>query len=453
MTDFGMHRLAFLFVLIFGVILVFVTPIYQIPDEPNHFLRAYQISEGDFRSNIYEDGNVAVFYTHTPISFLFTDYFSDLPNFFAKPNKPFTLDKLKETLNIPLNVGERQYFPIPNTGNYAPTLYFPQAVGAFLARQVSSSAGIIFFAMRLFAVIFTALCVALSIKLLPEKKLLIFLVAVMPMFLAQVSSINADAVLFSIAVLFSAYILSLTAKDKQFTKYTWLKLACIAVILGLSKQVYGVILLLYLLIPRDNVGGIKKFFVGFVGLIAIYVLSLSFWSMYAAQGHIILPHVDSNEAVSIEGQMDYVAKHPLHLVGAFAHTLYESKEFFLESFVGQLGWLNVHLPKHFYQVYLTVLFFAGASGRLNVSLKGRLLMLAGTALSAVTFFFYHYFTWTPVGAEKIMGCQGRYFIPLAIMFFGALSYFNKFRYENIMACFFGLVSFGVTLYTLLDFYW
>ena len=34
--------------LLFGSIFVFLIPPFQSPDEPNHFLRAFQVSEGVF---------------------------------------------------------------------------------------------------------------------------------------------------------------------------------------------------------------------------------------------------------------------------------------------------------------------------------------------------------------------------------------------------------------------
>ena len=40
--------------LVFGTLFAFLTPPFQVPDEPSHYLRAYAISEGSFRVRLYD---------------------------------------------------------------------------------------------------------------------------------------------------------------------------------------------------------------------------------------------------------------------------------------------------------------------------------------------------------------------------------------------------------------
>lgn len=57
-----------LLTLIFGIVLVFINPPFQIPDSGTHFFRAYQISEGYFRSPLQheEDHEKLCFYGEVP---------------------------------------------------------------------------------------------------------------------------------------------------------------------------------------------------------------------------------------------------------------------------------------------------------------------------------------------------------------------------------------------------
>ena len=42
------ERIGIVFFVICSMVVVFLTPPFQVPDEPNHMIRAYQISEGSF---------------------------------------------------------------------------------------------------------------------------------------------------------------------------------------------------------------------------------------------------------------------------------------------------------------------------------------------------------------------------------------------------------------------
>ena len=66
----------------------------------------------------------------------------------------------------------------------------------------------------------------------------------MPMFLFQASS-SADAVVNGVCVLGAAWLLSLRRESAQLTLMNCALLILLAVCLGLLKQVYGVLLLLY----------------------------------------------------------------------------------------------------------------------------------------------------------------------------------------------------------------
>ena len=183
--------------IIFGVAVRVVTPPYQLSDEINHFARAWQVSEGKFLAQEAEvraiergdnpttidqvrwscGGRVTLttedekfFVAETPRSMMPPEFAIDVVNKFNTMN----FVALKKFLATPLNPALTEWQLIPNTGAYSPAAYVPQAMAAFVGRRLNLSAGAIYYLMSLSALTFVAACIFLAMKLLPEKKFLIF---------------------------------------------------------------------------------------------------------------------------------------------------------------------------------------------------------------------------------------------------------------------------------------
>ena len=442
----GMHKVYFVFMIAFGIVLTFVTPIYHVPDEMNHIARAYQISEGGFFSLV--DEKTKTFVADAPTAFSFSEYFKN-----KDTTGKFLPTDVKAALDTPFDTKSRVFFPIPNTGDYAPLIYMPQALGAVISRNLGMSAGSIFYSMRLFAVVFVAFSVALAIKILPQKRMLIFLLAAMPMFAFQCAAISSDAFLFGSTVLISAYPFSLTLGNTRLGVSDIVLLLLVTIVLALSKQVYGVILLIYLLIPTRRMGSKKYFFGFFVFLVAVYMLTVGLWYVGSAQGYEIAHQTNPDGSSDVAAQLNFVLSEPMTYLGVLLETFKRCGKDHLESFVGVLGWLNVFLPKNFWAIYLFLLFISAIFGKLSLTLAKRMVLIFGTILSVTVIYLYEYLFWTPVHNDIVIAIQGRYFIPLGVMFFCSMSLFNKLRYENILTCILAITSLSFTVYHLILFYY
>ena len=127
-----------LLMLITGTILTFLTPVFQIPDEPNHFARAWQISESVFISPTEdrEDGYTNLL-SRIPAAF-FTEKYIDNP---FDAEKRYSLDDISEFISTPVNFNDTVTIQINNTGTYAPVVYFPQALAAYVVRNFTKGGG------------------------------------------------------------------------------------------------------------------------------------------------------------------------------------------------------------------------------------------------------------------------------------------------------------------------
>ena len=445
-------------ILFFGIILTFLTPPLQVPDEPNHFCRVYQISEGIFRSPSTKssdmNGEKIYYCAEIPMSFnelarvgIETHGIIDGKNY-------FDLKCVGELFSVPLDSDSKEKKEIPNTGSYSPLVYAPQAIFAFLARKFFDTVGAVFYGARLGAVFFAALCIYLSIRILPEKKFLIAAVAFMPMFLFETASCSADAVIYSVAILSTAYLFSLAKSTAPISAREIFLLTLAAISLSLAKSVYGTILVLYLLIPAERFGGRLKFYCGGVFLLAIFLISSLGWMHFAKAGVNVSPYMLPATNVNLEEQIEFVKNNPLHFLKATFRSLatpHFNNHF--ESFVGVLGWLTVRLPNVFYFLYSFVLMAGGILGDLNLKKSQRALIIFATVPTVLVTFLYLYVTWTPVGAAEILGFQGRYLIPLAVMFLAAFSCIENKSFENKFITVAGCISALVTFWKIADYFY
>ena len=448
---FGFERLYVLLALIFGTAMLLVTPPYQVPDEPMHVFRAWQVSEGQMLCPVVPEARL--------LSWTFPHSFeADIPaslwdeGFMNIPANGYSREAFSRFVQKPLSVDKRIEIAIPNTGGYAPIVYAPQAVAAALGRMLGASAGEIVYLMRFGGLAFVTFCGWAALRLLPEKRLLILLLLMMPMFLFQAASASADAVVFGVCMLVTAYLVSLRSARGVFGWQILAGLLVFAILLGLLKQVYGVLLLLYFFLPVQRMGSHARFW-GFGAVLLLAALATSaLWLQTAVVGPgsstSYMPGTDA------AAQLQAVKADPCQFVRIFAVSCWQYGTSWLITLIGgQLGWLNVALPRWFLYLYGLMLVFAGFCGRLCWSLRQRGIAVGIFFVAAVVCIVSQYMNWTQVGAGIIEGVQGRYFIPVLFPLLAALSCCERFRYEGLLAFGVAAISGIVSLYAIYGFYY
>jgi uncharacterized membrane protein len=126
------------------------------------------------------------------------------------------------------------------------------------------------------------------------------------------------------------------------------------------------------------------------------------------------------EGVSYEGQVSYLIHNPGSWVMTFFRTLYQKYDFYLISFIGNLGYLDTPFP-YYYCCIAEIAIIAALFYRGDVFFKDskaddflyKILVLGTIAITVVGIHLVLYISWTPVGNNLIEGVQGRYLIPVA----------------------------------------
>lgn len=468
--------LGFWLIIIFGIAVRIVTPPFQVADELNHFPRAWQISEGKIFSPAAKVRDVENGANPTTIGvvewacgaggktrmtlhnedekMLVAEVPSSMtpPDFaigFTEKFHAIDFGMIRKFLETPLNLEQTELHLIPNTGQYSPLAYFPQALTAFVGRAMNLSAGVIYYAMGLSALIFAATCIFWSMKFLPEKRALLLLLAMAPIFLTEITSTSADAVIYGVGILGSAWLLSLRTRETPISAREIFGLIILAAALGLLKQVYGTILLLYFLIPIRRFKSLRQFLeIGLLLLILELIIS-AVWIYFAveAQGvSLILRYYLGFEAVDLVAQKNFVLEHPLEFLKAFLKTLATPDAWTAWTFVDLIASYNLSLPRWFCVAYMAALTIFALFGRMELRPFERLTGWFAAFVTAIGVFGAQYLMWSSVGGAMVDGVQGRYFVPIALLIFCPSAIFPAFKHENLFAICAGIFSAAMTIW-------
>lgn len=238
--------------LIFGSLLILVTPPFTGADEEAHFTRAYSITTGHLA--LHNTTQVAV-----PKSFRQT-----IGCFQTKTNQPGTMyrynyanyginKRLSYTcaMNLPLKQNDTEKVHT-SAYVYSPIAYIPQTIAILAGRLLRAPIIIMAYMVRFSVLIEYIVMIALAIKLLPIRRWALTGIALLPTPIMFINNPSGDFILFGAAALMSAIIvrsihIPRAQLDREQRSLTF-GLAAISVIAVLSKGIFpGVCLLL--LIP------------------------------------------------------------------------------------------------------------------------------------------------------------------------------------------------------------
>ncbi|MGZ6124752.1 MAG: DUF2142 domain-containing protein [Myxococcales bacterium] len=395
-----------------GLAFAVLTPPLQAPDEPAHFFRAFAVSEGRFLPEVRVIDGKQIAGALIPRSFFrMQDAVGrwDLP---FHPERKFDPGSAFAELRKPLSSGDREFHDFGAPSRYAPVPYLPQA----LAIAAGRAAGLSPLALLYLARIANLLCwvagMWLAVRIAPLFKWGLTLLALSPMSVFLAGSASPDVVTDWLSfLLVAAFLHAAFGEDALLRRGGIARLALLSVLLSLCKQVYFVLSLLLLLVPARKLRGAPRRALLLAGLVALQLAAILAWTYLAIQGHPAI-RSGSNPAE----QIALVLGDPLRMIAVLLRTHRVYANFYLSSFVGILGWLDVAMPSWLIVSYLFVALicsiFYGLPRR-TLRARHRMLLLLTAVATWSMVLGYHYLIWTKVGAPVIDGGMGRYLIPLS----------------------------------------
>lgn len=386
------------------------TPPHDAPDEPRHLQRVWLLSEGSIAlpgPGPGEGGAVpeSLYALHSRYQRGTVSCRHDPQEILAALQTPLAPERRRDHIRTPILYGPAGYL-------------FPALVVA-PARGLGASAGGLFYLARLANLAaWGALC-GLAIAIAPARRWVLVAVALLPMSLFEASTISADAATNALALVLLAWTLRLSVPSDGLVaareRYGYVALVAL---LGLAKPGYSLLALLALGVPAVRLGGPRRRW-GFVALatLAGLVFPLGWGLALQLAGPFPFPRADPS------GQLAGIPREPVRFVSAVGLTLIDRAADFARSAVGVMGRLDVRLPPVAYAAYGVLLLVASvAEDREAPRLPGvtRAVLASVALLGVLAIPALLYVSATPLGAGRVIGIQGRYFLPFLPLVLAAL---------------------------------
>ena len=463
------EKLLLVCALLMGLLLIFLIPPFDSPDELTHFQNVWAIGHGQaFTEEYWVEGKLSLPSGFAPLMREYPVRLIGLSN----QNKCSWSDLLRQSA---------EYVPTGKImsveGRIFSLGYLFSALGMALGSAVGSLFGIgwlhspyIQMLLGRFAnwIFFVVVLRAVFRKVQPFRRTL-FLLAFMPMTLFLGATLNYDAVLIPVSLYLFASILSLSESGSgQISGPEYIRLVLCSLFICGVKAPYACLMLLFLILPRDKSdlrdhGSTRR---------GMMILLFAFFGLVLSSVPYLVPE---GGAVGYSAeQSSWLLSHPFALPGIILKTLWRDAASLVISFWGCFGWLDVHVPKICllvgWIVLLIVAVFECCTFPSPVQKRKRLPGLIATVLIYCIFCTLQYISHVPkvngsvIGGDYSVGFQGRYLIPCFLPFLltFANDSLNRKKAEmiplwgrrlTVVSVVWGVCCYLITVFTLLTRYW
>lgn len=395
---------------------LFLLPLFTAHDELYHWFRAYEVSEGRLLSEVND--NKA--YSHLPVSI------AQINN---EKLRNIDYRSIKESLEVKTDETQTLY-DMRTVAIYSPVQYLPQATGIFIARQLTDRTLIMAYFGRIFNALFAIVMIYFAIKIIPFGKRIIYTIAFLPIAIEGFTSLSADAITISTAILFISYILMLVydKKIKTIRNRDILIIAILCSILAFCKIVYIPLIFLCFLIPKNKYKDKKWYYITNLLIVIICIFFNLGW-LKIASSYLALYSTTSIQTTSI-------LSHPFNYIQIVLYTFFNNFQRYIFTMLGnELGWeefihpLSIIPVSYLILLIINALFDKQSNNKLHI--KENIVFGLVSLLIGALIFTSLYVQFTKPGNIEIAGIQGRYFIPVLPLLLLLISNFKTMNLNRI----------------------
>ena len=380
--------------LFIGTFYCFALPIGSVPDEPMHFWRVYELSEGKLMKD--ENGNI---YGPETLKQAIDVYYNGKAGY------------TNEFINMGISSEGSDIVPINGTADtYMPFNYVPQVVGVWIGRLLQLPFIPMMYISRLLNMIFCVVIIYFCIKYIPILKKVVFLVGLFPMVMQQFASVSADGSIICAGIALITYVLyARKSMKRQITFWDFLLLLITCLVLTITKPVYVFLCLIVFWIPKKSFKNSMVRKLVFIGCLGGLVLAMTLVKM------ILLP-ADGGRFGAAQSQIAFIIHDPVGFLKiAFMNIV--------DSVVSQIGGIigleleaftvNIYIP---YVLVLFIIFVLLCAERNNMISSGlRIFFFCTTIVTTVAIYASLFAIYSVPGLDIIEGVQGRYFLPFLLL--------------------------------------
>ena len=411
-----------IFVMSFGFANTTMIPVLYGYDDAEHFVKSYNLAEG----NIIMEEEEVISYPVGMGEFLSKKYDTANPNY--RTYEEFQLGN-NSLLDLNYANSEMEYYQ-STAITYTAVPYLFSAMGILVSKLINSSFIISYYLGRFFNLLMYAIVVFFAIKTIPMAKKLMFVCALLPTVLFQVTSFSADVTILGFGFLVFSIVIKCVVDRKRISIFDIMIILSCFIIITASKATYAPIFLIVLLLRKDNFSNSRKewliklgiLFIGGLTFIGVYLygqkLGLTPWGI---------------EGVNVKEQLLFIVLNPIQYIGVMWKTFVIKYDVLLGASTVYLAYIG-DLAKSAGIVSWTMLiflaFFDNDSKSSQLVMRDRGFIFLMCLLTLVISMTALYATFTPVGNEMVLGFQGRYLIPLIFPCLFMLQKKKWFIYTN-----------------------
>jgi uncharacterized membrane protein len=378
----------------------FIPPM-QSPDENQHIAKAYLVAQGDFfltnpqgkMSGGYVDDGLREFIQgHMQLS--------GRPDFKLSENEKSRLKSLGWG-----DAQSRSFMEIPGTGFYLPLIYLPHALAIKAGELTHLSVHHTYYLTRFFILAISIALMLLAFSLY-RPGILALGILMLPMGIFQLLSPTLDGITTSLSLLALSLFFAFQSNPRR-PGFFYLLAVLLVLIATTRIHLAPLLLLLFVLAYQQR----SRNFLATGILASGFTLFWIVFSIKTTVDNRIPRDISSLEA------LQYYIVHPLDFMQVLFNTVTnpEMMNFYLQSFIGKLGWLDTNLTLWHYTAFCAFLALLGVLNLFCAPNKennavARFSLFATALLSILAIFTALLISWTPHPATIVHGIQGRYFI-------------------------------------------
>lgn len=360
-SDRRLARLSLAFCGVLAMAFAIMMPPLQITDENGHFIRAYAISRGEFSGWAFPALPV-------PVIALITRYPPHTQNFSKFDLKQILLDLTPPTMtemarNTVMKEEDRRYgnldWSVISSSLYFPVVYFPAAIGIWMARALHASPLAMMYAARLCNVLTLVMAVGISFRLAPQHRAVWAGVALIPMTLHQAGGISADPVTIAFSLVGVSVVLY--AREHHLSRTALILVAVLFVLWGLCKSSIWALPLLWL-IPVSTFKNRRSWLAYITATSLCMVGALLIWGRITSGNMEAFRAIRSVVAgIHVSANIQLATAHPIEFgryLLAMIHSAYKVE---LGHFLGAFGFAKVSLPFWVRSLYLVLLLLVAVT--------------------------------------------------------------------------------------------
>lgn len=399
----------------FGFLFLIITPPFQGADEVVHFYRAYQVSDGNLVSDYGGNGIVG---GKLPIALGQVVARTNTPPIAFYPQLKYDIYSTKHTLAFK-TTSQEKFYTFPASAMYAPTSYVGSSTGIMVSRLLHLPTLMALYAGRLGNLITWLVLAGAAIYYMPKRRWALTAIALLPMTIFQAATLNGDAATIGSLMLFLSLILNFKQKPGSLNYKQLAILLFLGIFMVLSKQIMFIFLPIILLLGKDKFKTKSHQYILTASLILIPLACFLGWSAMTAGFNGASAYSNHQNP---SAQLRFITHNPFSFINVLWNTyFYTWGDTITRSFIGVFGWADAPLSELIvvigYIGLAALLIATPGNGKptwLSKPEKRLIVPIIFLYWAAVSTSLYLYYS--PVGYKIIYGLQGRYFIPMAVLF-------------------------------------